>query len=191
LPESQRTLLFLAGYLCNELSTLHNLISWALAERRADAVQEDAARTSQTLFLLRLLVSKLYEAKNSLRQSFLDTNVLEELCIDEKAQKGLDAFISMMEGDGDLFQNIRNKLGFHTDDVKLIENSLKKIPLDAHLHIYSGSHRGARYYQFADIGVLIMMVEQTGQIGLSAITRGCALQLAREDTSNGFSRRLH
>jgi hypothetical protein len=166
LPRDEKKLLFLAAHLCNELWALHKLMAWSLSEARPHAVQEDEARTSQALMLMRIFVAKLHEAKNTLLKLFCDTNLLNNLNRKEAFNNFIDAF----DRDSVLFKNIRNKLSFHSD-MKVVEASLTKIPGDADLHIYSGTPPCGEYYQFADVGVLIVLAKLTSDSGLNSITK--------------------
>ena len=116
MPEEERTLLLMLGCYGNEISTIYRLTTWSTSLSECAHVVEDVARTSQVLFLVRILVGKLTEFHKSLKIFYFSLKIfyfgkkLSKRYNHELSSSTKDALRNFCRDmDSNVFSKIRNK----------------------------------------------------------------------------------
>jgi hypothetical protein len=115
-------------------------------------------RTAQTICLLRVLVGKLNEAHVTIKKRYLDSDMHAKMKdkFDDVSLKALDKFHSYFAQPSNHMNVVRKKISFH-NDWEFARQNVSSIPSDANLFIYTDETVGNTFFQFADLGIALMM----------------------------------
>ena len=158
MPEPERVFAMLLGHISNEINILQKLIIMTLDLDDDPEPAEIQGRTAQTMCLLRVLVGKLNEAHVTIKKRYLDTDLHAKMKdqFDDVALETLDKFENYFTQPSNNMNVLRKKISFH-NDWEFARYNVGSIPNDADLFIYTDETVGNTFFQFADLGVALMM----------------------------------
>lgn len=158
LPEPERVFAVLLGHISNEINILQKLIMMAHDLDDDPEPAEIQGRTAQTMCLLRVLVGKLNEAHVTIKRRYLDTDMHAKMKdqFDDVTLKALDKFDRYFAQPSNNMNVLRKKISFH-NDWEFARQNVGSIPDDADLFIYTDETVGNTFFQFADLGIALIM----------------------------------
>jgi hypothetical protein len=158
LPEPERVFAALLGHISNEINILQKLIMMAHDLDDDPEPAEIQGRTAQTMCLLRVLVGKLNEAHVTIKRRYLDTGIHAKMNdqFDDVTLKALDKFHDYFTQPSNNMNVLHKKISFH-NDWEFARQNVGSIPDDADLFIYTDETVGNTFFQFADLGIALMM----------------------------------
>ena len=171
-PE-QRYSYYLLGFICNELTALRKLTSFALMQARGGDTRPVRANAdmSQVLMLFRIACAKAWEAHRKLNSREISHVLHTDLYPKWKEGPDLLRRLNKAVADADWLPHIRNTLAFHYPSMN--EWKLQTTPDDRWVDdvLYLGTETGNTFYDAAETVVKHHMfseraesVEQTAQM---------------------------
>lgn len=151
IPAGERSFLFGACHLANELNILHKLCLWSTRKglEEADATKE--AQIAQALFLLRLLSGKLSEGYLLFRKSYWGAGVSQTYSelLDSRATTALQE-IGRYFSRANPLRSVRNDFAFHYSPAASNE-ALESLPAEEALTFYSAASAANCLYYFSEV----------------------------------------
>lgn len=159
-PLAERKLFFVLGHIANELSFLNRIFFWcAHSEVSDEHVFHREMSSAQALMAARLLVGKLSEAMEVIKQHYLSTEV-GKIYANEMPEPGKRALreLNGYFGRKNIITDIRNNFSFH-HPTDLIAETSESLPEQEELRFYLSMDNSNDLYGASDLVVNYQMLE--------------------------------
>ena len=171
IPEDERVLFFLLGHFSNEIVILHKLLIYSLAKPESNDVHEKEARTSQSLFIARLYIGKLFEGWQILNKSYF--NKLSKEFDSKLSKQGKTALENLKRyfGKRTIVEKVRNTFSFHYDSEE-VKKQYQRFDADKELTLYIADTANSFYHMSDEIinrAIFELIGESTAQKSLECL----------------------
>jgi len=126
LPEDERVLLLLLGYVSNQVSMIQKLITFATNRMPSEEVEQHSTGV-QTQMLVRIAAGMMSEAWSLVTKRFIKNKQISNAYIPLLDQRGKQAFddLKLKFGQSGLLFNLRNDFCFHYPDDKDVNSAFE------------------------------------------------------------------
>lgn len=172
LPEDERVLLLLLGYVSNQVSMIQKLITFATNRTPSEEVEKHSTGV-QTQMLVRIAAGMMSEAWSLVTKRFIKNKIIANVYIPLLDPGGKQAFdnLNLKFGQSGLLFNLRNDFCFHypdDNDVKsAFEAACNDPDSDGLWSMYLSHHGFNSLFLFSDIIFVYGMGDAAKQQSLS------------------------
>jgi hypothetical protein len=160
IPENERNFFLFIGHLANEIAILQKLFIMSFKNKSSSHQVEDRAHMAQALFIMKILVGKVWEAWELITKVFnrsLSNKYEPRLpCNAKDTLKELKLYFSNKTNT--VIYKIRNKFSFHYDH-GMIKSIFNKLPDDLKMDIYYEESNANSLYYGSEVFVNSAMLE--------------------------------